>query len=550
MSGTADRSPSSRADVCIVGSGVAGALVAAKLAEQGHDVVILEAGPRFDRSENLQRMETAIRPSHGLDDVWEMGGDRDRYTVSGPYDYELNNNRVKGVGGTTLHWGAYTPRLHPKDFEMNSRYGLATDWPISYEDLQPYYVAAEKELGVAGASDNPFLPRDEPFPMPAFAPSRTDVVFAEACTELGIAMHSLPKAINSESYDGRVECQGFSTCKPVCPSGAKYSGDVHVRKAEDDGARVIDRAAVQRLDLSDDPSTLDAAVYATPDGTEYRQEARQFVLAAGGVETPRLLLLSDSKAYPDGLANSSGAVGRYFMDHPYTRVAGDIPESIEQEPIGYVTSQSQQFYEYEEPTPGSIMLTFGYNPDFSPVKSALQGGDMTTQEELFDAIDGDLWGDELLETMRKQASDPGTRLAVFAASEILPHKENTITLDYSRRDEHGNPVPELTLNVRSHARKTMERAIEIKKKILNRAGARNIRVSGVDSPDFGGHMMGTTRMGDDPEESVVNAQTRTHDVRNLWIASSSVFPTGGAANPTLTIAALAIRTAERLDAEL
>ena len=547
---TTDRAPSPRADVCIVGSGVAGALVAAKLSKRGHDVVILEAGPRFDRSENLQRMETAIRPSHGLDDVWNMGGERDRYTVSGPYDYELNNNRVKGVGGTTLHWGAYTPRLHPKDFEMNSRYGLAVDWPISYDDLRPYYAAAEEEMGVAGASDNPFLPRDEPYPMPAFPPSRTDVVFAEACTELGIAMHSLPKAINSETYDGRMECQGYSTCKPVCPSGAKYSGDVHVRRAEENGARVIDRAAVQRLDLSDDPSTLDAAVYATPTGTEHRQEARQFVLAAGGVETPRLLLLSDSEAYPDGLANSSGCVGRYFMDHPYTRVAGDVPQSIEQEPIGYVTSQSQQFYEHGEPTPGSIMLTFGYTPEFSPVKSALRGGDANTKQELFDPLDGDPWGDELLDAMHEEASEPGTRLAIYAASEMLPHRENRITLDYSQRDAHGNPVPELTLDVRDHARETMERSIEIKSEILEQAGAKNIRTGGVDNPDFGGHMMGTTRMGDDPEESVVNADTRTHDVRNLWIASSSVFPTGGAANPTLTIAALALRTAERLDSEL
>ena len=150
-----DRTPSERVDVCVIGGGVAGALVAHELGASGYDTVMLEAGERFDRDDRFERMETALRPGHSDLEVWNVGGDRDAFTSSGERFYPLNEKRVKGVGGTTLHWGGYTPRLHEKDFEMASRYGLAEDWPISYEDLRPYYRRAERALGVAGDDELP-----------------------------------------------------------------------------------------------------------------------------------------------------------------------------------------------------------------------------------------------------------------------------------------------------------------------------------------------------------------------------------------------------------
>jgi len=369
-----ERTPSSSIDVCIVGSGVAGALLANSLAARGHEVVVLEAGERFDPADRIEQMEQAIRPAHSRSDVWNVGGERDAYSTAGSQDYFLNRHRVKGVGGTTLHWQGMVSRLHEKDFEMQTRYGLASDWPISYDDLKPYYAEAERELGVAGSGDNPFSPpRDEDFPLPAFPPSYADSLFEPACESLGITMHTVPQARNSEPYDGRSMCQGYSTCSPVCPSGAKYSADVHVRKAEAKGVRVIDRAPVQRLEHDGPGEAVTGAVYATPNGETHRQDADYFVLACGGVETPRLLLLSRSEQYSDGLANSSGAVGRYFMEHPWVSVVGTLDEPANRNPIGFHTSESHQFVDHETASPGSIKLQFNNMSPHSPRRAISVG---------------------------------------------------------------------------------------------------------------------------------------------------------------------------------
>jgi len=535
-----DRTPSANPDVCVVGSGVAGALVAYSLAKRDYDVVVLEAGRRFDPSNRFEQMEESIRPEGSIRDVWEMGGERDQYTSSGDIYYGLNNTRVKAVGGTTLHWLGITPRLHEKDFEMNSRYGLASDWPISYQDLQPYYAMAEQELGVAGSTDNPFAPpRETDYPMSAFPPSYSDSLYADACETLGITMHSVPQARNSEIYDGRSACVGYSTCIPVCPSRAKYSADVHVSKAEEHGARVIDRAPVQRLEHDDRGTSVEAAVYTTPDGTRHRQTASRFILACGSVETPRLLLLSDSDQYPDGLANSSGVVGKHFMDQPIVSVTAELDEPTNQEPIGYHTSETHQFYDHEEPRPGSIKFVFDNENPMNPADIAMRGGDPGTREDLTDVFSGDDWGDDTLAAMREEV--PNHRISMYANPEVLPRKENTVTLDRSKTDDYGNPVPDVSYSLGAHARETMEYAREIQHDILDELDATVLSESDLSNPKVASHNMGTTRMGTDPETSVVDPTLRTHDLDNLFIASSSTFVTGGAMNPTLTIAALALK---------
>lgn len=543
------RSPSPDADVCVVGSGVAGALVAYRLARRGHDVVMLEAGKRFDPANRLEQMEERLRPHGSPLDVWNMGEPRDRFVTSGQVYYPLNRTRVKGVGGTTLHWLGICPRLHEKDFEMNTRYGIATDWPLSYEDLRPYYAEAEQELGVAGEQDNPFdPPREQDFPMEAFPPSYSDTLFADACDELGITMHSTPQARNTEPYDGRSPCVGYSTCIPVCPSGAKYSADVHVRKAEAEGARVVDRAPVQRLEHDDAGETVEAAVYATPDGRTHRQTADAFVVACGAVETPRLLLLSESEQYPDGLANTSGVVGKYFMDQPIVTMHGELSEQANQEPIGYHTSESHQFYDHDEAPPGSIKLVFlNVNPP-SMVQPVLRGGDQGPRANLFDFYAGDDWGDAIVDQLRDEY--PNRTVGLLANPELLPHEENAVTLSDHETDNFGNPAPEVSWNVGSYARETMRHARRIQRDILDEMDATVVAKSDLDNPTPASHKMGTTRMGTDPDESVVTPELRTHDLENLYITSSSVFVTGGAMNPTLTIAALALKASEHIDAAL
>ncbi|MFB6092163.1 MAG: GMC family oxidoreductase [Haloquadratum sp.] len=524
-----DRTPSPRADVCVVGSGPAGALVADRLAESGADVVVLEAGPRFDRSRRTETQEEYIRP--GMGDPWEMGGPRDAYTTAGRH-YPLNAARVKGVGGSTLHWQGMVMRLHERDFELRTRHGVGADWPIDYAELRPYYAAAEQSLGVAGAMDNPYAPpRTEPFPLAAFPPSYSDSLFAEACERLGIDMHSVPNARNSEPHDGRPRCQGYGTCKPVCPSGAKYTAESHVAKAEAAGARVIDRAPVQRLEHDAAGERVEAAVYATPDGTEHRQPARRFVLACGGVENARLLLLSDSARYPDGLANSSGTVGRFFMDHLFAGAGGRLDEPTRQNHVGFNTSECHQFYDDAEPVEG-IKLEFLNYAGPSPVMQALDGG---------------AWGDELLSRLRESY---GTHIAMGGLVEQLPDADNRITLDPDRRDDHGNPVPHIEWSLADRTKQAIRRANEIQHAILDELGVDIEWTVGPETTGPAYHQMGTTRMGADPRRSVVDATCRTHDLSNLWIAGSSVFPTGGAMNPTLTIAALSLRMVDSISASL
>ncbi|WP_254838906.1 GMC family oxidoreductase [Natronomonas marina] len=517
------------ADVCVIGAGPAGGIVAAELAAD-HDVVVLEAGLRFPEDDRVRRMERSIRPAYGPQDVWNMGGPRDAYTTGGRF-YPLNATRVKGVGGSSLHWQGMVMRLHEDDFNSESRHGVGRDWPIDYEDLRPYYARAESELGVAGASDNPFAPpREQPHPMPAFPPSYSDSLFAEACEELEITTHSVPNARNSEPYDGDGACVGYGSCQPVCPSGAKYTAERHVDRAERAGARVVAEAPVQRLEHDAAGERVTAAVY-RKDGEERRQEARAFVVACGGVETPRLLLLSRSEEHPDGLANSSGAVGRYFMDHCFAGMGGRYDGPTRQKHVGFNTTESHQFYDVSE-AGGRFKLEFLNYAGPSPVEQAL------TAEE---------WGDDLLAQLRDAY---GTYLGLGALAEQLPRPENRVTLDPERTDDHGRPVPRIEWHVDDHTRRTLERANEVQRSILEELGVDPEYVVGPDNTGPAAHHMGTTRMGTDPTASVVDPRLRTHDLSNCWIASSSVFVTGGAMNPTLTIAALALLAADHLDEAL
>ena len=544
-----DRTPSERVDACVVGSGPAGALVARELAAAGHEVVVLEAGPWFDREDRLKRMERAIRPAFDGGDVWGMGGERDAYSSTGDRHYPLNRARVKGVGGSTLHWQGMVMRLHEDDFRRATVDGVGVDWPLSYDDLRPFYADAEAALGVAGASDNPFAPpREEPFPMPAFEPSYSDALFAEACERLGVATHTVPNARNSEPHDGRSACAGYGTCKPVCPSGAKYSADHTADAAVEAGARLIDRAPVQRLVPSRDGSTVEAAVYATPDGREHRQAARQFVVAAGGVETPRLLLLSADadRGHPDGLANGSGWVGRGFMDHLFAGAGGRLDEPTRQNHIGFLTSESHAFY--DDPgraTEGADGGIPGSDADLGPFKLEFLNYAGPSPVEL--AMDAEEFGDDLLDGLQGAY---GTHIAMGGLVGQLPRKENRVTLDPSRTDDHGNPVPDVQWSLDARTERTMERALDIQVRIMRELGA---TVESTVTPDGTGpayHQMGATRMHADPAAGVVDARLRTHELSNLSLVGSSTFPTGGAMNPTLTIAALALKCASHLRADL
>jgi choline dehydrogenase-like flavoprotein len=273
-------------------------------------------------------------------------------------------------------------------------------------------------------------------------------------------------------------------------------------------------------------------VYATPGGETHRQAARRFVVAAGGVETPRLLFLSRSATYPDGLANSSGTVGRYFMDHLFAGMGGRLDADTRQHHVGFNTSESHQFYDDTEPVNGLKLEFLNY------AGPTVVGAALTAET----------WGDEL----RAQLAETyGTHVGMGALVEQLPRRENRVTLDPSTTDDHGNPVPDLQWSWGDRVVRSIDRANEIQHAVLGELGADiawTANAEGGTGPAY--HHMGTTRMGTDPSESVVNPQLRTHDLSNLSIASSSVFVTAGSMNPTLTIAALALKCADHVDERL
>ena len=235
-------------EVCIVGAGAAGGIMAAELARRGVRVVVLESGPRHDFKQRREYVRRYVKHEN----PWRSPVPQlDLQTVGGTSPYRLEWRRVRGVGGSTLHWEGYALRLGSDDFRLRSLYGIADDWPISYRDLEPYYARAETALGVAGISDDPWAsPRSTPFPLPPFPLSYSDQLFAPACRSLGIAFHHLPQARNSVAYGGRPQCQACGTCH-VCPTGAKASIDlIQIPEAEATGnARVIPEATVLRLEV-------------------------------------------------------------------------------------------------------------------------------------------------------------------------------------------------------------------------------------------------------------------------------------------------------------
>lgn len=364
--------------------------------------------------------------------------------------------------------------------------------------------------------------------MPAFPPSASDQILAEGAEQVGITTRAAPNARNSEARADSPACVGYGTCRPVCPSGAKYTAERTVREAAAAGARVVDRAPVRRLRHDGDRVT--GALYTTPGG-EHVQAARHVVLAAGGVENARLLLLSRSEAFPDGLANSSGAVGRYFTDHLFAGVGGRVDRETRQHHVGFHTTESSALYDDAEPVVG-IKLEFLNDAGPTPVGVALSDGS---------------WGDELRARIDEAY---GGHLAVGALVEQLPDPENRVTLDPERTDDVGDPVPRIEWSVDDRTRAGIERANEVQRAVLEAVGAEVTWTVDAETTGPAAHQMGTTRMGTDPAESVVDPDCRTHDLSNLWVAGSSTFPTGGAMNPTLTIAALALRLGDHLDGVL
>ncbi len=519
------------ADVVIIGSGVAGAITACRLAEKGvKNIVVLEAGPRIDRAaiaQNFMKSPYADasygypNPAHAPRPDWNTENAASSIVMTGPVATGVEYLRV--VGGTTWHWGGSTPRLHPADFALRKNYGVGHDWPFGYDALAPYYNKAEAELGVAGDyTVDDGSPRDKYFPMPPIPLSFCDKEIARGLPE--VKFFSRPVARASVPYRARGRCEGFGSCMPVCPSGAQYTAADHVAQAEKLGVRVIENARVDRI-VAD--GAVKYIVAKRPDGGALTARAKIFVLAANGMETPRLLLMSAGDSNVAGIANSSGQVGRNFMDHPTLIFRFVMPKPVwpGRGPVTIMASHDFRDGAFRKDRPGWVISTENRS-NLSDISRRLiaQGVEPPA----------------LAAAIRDRAS---REIHILASTEQLPDPQNGIKLDWGKRDSAGQPVIQHYYCIGGYEQKGLDH--------IRRDFARYAKILGAELADTFGptpihHQMGMTRMGGDAKTSVTDGFGRCHDHKNLFIAGASLFPSSACVNPTLTIAALALRTADEI----
>ena len=519
-------------DVLVIGAGASGGAFTWSLSGAGFQVMCLEQGDWVD---------PAAYPTTG--DDWELHRSTDfspdPNVRAQPQDYPVNNTAspiaplmYNAVGGSTIHWSAHFPRLHPSDFRVKSLDGVADDWPVTYAQLEPYFDLNDRMVGVAGVNGDPAYPPKPPRQTPPIPLGKLGDAIAGGFDKLGWHWWPSDSAVITRPYDGRAPCNNCGPCDIGCVPRAKASADVtYWPKAVQSGAILKTGARVREITLGDD-GMAEGAVYYDRDGRLHEQKARVVVLACNGVGTPRLLLNSKSAAFPDGLANSSGLVGKNLMFHPYAMVTGVFEDDLEghKGPVGCAIL-SQEFYETDASRDFVRGYTFQIDRSSGPVNTALGG---------IGGHDPIPWGDDHHGVLAERL---GHTITIAVIGDDLPEEHNTVTLDPNLTDSDGIPSPMITYTLGENSNRLVDHGIARASEALEAAGARKVLVNPLLRPG-GWHLMGTARMGTDSSGSVVDGSGRSHDVKNLFVIDGSVFVTGGAVNPTSTIQALALKIAD------
>jgi choline dehydrogenase-like flavoprotein len=523
-------------DVLIIGAGASGAAVAWSLADTRMRIVCFEQGDWKNPSDY---------PSNAAN--WESQA-YGRYNIDPNVraletDYPINNDdsavtvvNFNGVGGSTILYGAHFPRLHPSDFKVRSLDGVADDWPIDYDTLEPYFTQNDRMMGVSGLAGDPMYPAKQP-PLPPLPMGLVGETVARGFNKLGWHWWPSDSAIISQPYQGRDKCLNLGPCLSGCAQGGKSSTDItYWPEAIRRGVELRTRCRVREIALNEQ-GFADGVVYYDEDGEECFQRAEVVVLACNGVGTPRILLNSTSAKFPNGLANNSGLVGKNLMFHPIGFVQGTFDERLDSHKGPQACCiLSKQFYE----TDLSRGFVRGYNMQITrgsgPLSTAMAG-----------YLNGTIpWGPEHHAAFRKRFDHVAS---IGIVCEDLPEEQNTVTLDPVLKDCHGIPSPKITYRYSDNSLKMLAHGLSRADEVMQAAGAREVmrvgplRVSGW-------HLLGTARMGNHPETSVVNSWGRSHDVKNLFIVDGSVFVTAGGVNPTSTIQAMALYVADMMKKNL
>lgn len=585
-------------DVLIVGAGISGAIMAYKLAQAGKSVLILDGGPEIpdDRSSYMEQFYLAMAktpeapypvlpddPSPTSLDIgnWQQQGSG--YLIqTGPLPFSSTYERV--AGGTTWHWLGTSLRLLPSDFALYSNYlskaspplgDKAMDWPITYNDLEPFYCDAEKEIGVAGDTANEQyggLTFSSQYPMPQIPQSYVDQQITSGIGQmefdnLPVTVYPTPQGRNSIPYDERRVCAGNTNCIPICPIQAKYDATVHVAKAQNLGVDIWYKTIVTSVSVDNETDLVNGVNYLQYDRPGGPQTgsgtatATVYVLAAHAIETAKILLNSPLGTTGKTVANRSDQVGRNLMDHPVQ--------------LNYALAQNQ-LYPYRGPlaTSGVESLRDG---DFRSQRAAFRmemgnegwnwatGDPYTTVNALITlgtnpisgpghTVDGGQFGKGL----KTQVNAILTRQFRFGCLvEQLPLGTNRVTLSSKFQDNLGLPRPQIAYDLDPYTKAGFAAANQAAQQIFKQMKAVDFTYFPAGSSVFSyenqqyllqgaGHVMGTYRMGSDPDASVVDATQRSHDHQNLYLLGSGVFPSVGTANPTLTIAALTLMAAEAI----
>ncbi|MBC8141467.1 MAG: GMC family oxidoreductase [Armatimonadetes bacterium] len=515
-------SPSETCDIVIIGTGAGGAPLLARFAQAGLSVVALEAGKRFapadfatdERAQSDKIFWNSERLSAGNDPV-AFG----------------NNNSGSGVGGSTLHYTAYTPRPHPDDFRLHTDTGVGADWPLSYDDLEPYLTEAEQFLGVSGIADYPWGGhRSKTYPLAPLPLNSAAQLMERGCATLGIRTAPAANAALSGRYyqpgvGWREACTNRGFCQAGCSVGAKASMDVtYIRLAEQHGAKVYPDCFATQIE-TDGTGRVTGVVYIREGRTHRITCRRAAFLCAGAIESPRLLLLNE-------LGNETGQVGRNFMAHPGLQLWAqfdDVTRPNRGIPGGLI---SEDTHRPETATADLVKKNVNFVGGY--LLQSIGVMPVTYASQLSRGVG--LFGDDLLDHLRGYNHVAGINIL----GEGLPYPGNFMELS-DEKDERGLPKPRIHHTAGDNENNLTAHADKVMRAIFAEAGA----AKNVWSFQRFAHALGTCRMGTDPQTSVVNPDCRVHAMPNLYICDNSIFPSSLAVNPALTQIAVALRTADR-----
>ncbi|NTV69554.1 MAG: GMC family oxidoreductase [Azonexaceae bacterium] len=548
---------SKRFDAVVVGAGAGGAAAAWRLCEQGLTVLLLEAGPRFDPTRDYKLNQ----PDWERYQFPEPPGSRGGFTISqldrlDPADADLRSWsraagplvrdetrqamgpgywHVQGVGGSTLHFVGESHRMHPAAMKLRSKHGAGHDWPLAYADLEPYYALCETQIGVAGPGMQGDRWRSTPYPLPSHPLSPSARLLTSAGQKLGMTWQANSRAALSAIYDGRPACNYCGNCNRGCPLGDKGSVDVtFIRKALASGRLTLKSGSPVARIHSKPGGHIESLEYL--EGKKlHRIETPTLILAAGAVQTPRLLLANRSRHFSEGLANTSRQVGRNFMETLSWNSSGLVP-GLTNSHVGLPSDAIC----WDFNAPDAIAGIVGGCRFNSSTQEIGFTGPISYASRLLNGF-----GKGLKEKVRESF---GSAVSVGAIGEFLPNEATYIDLDPLEKDRLGIPLPRLHSSLGPKNIKRLRFMAEKSRQLLKAAGVEEILEEFGAWDNFSAtHVFGTCRMGADSRNSVVDAGCRSHDHPNLYITDASVFPSsGGGESPSLTIEALAVRTADTI----